>query len=140
MGARLVLYGSLGTFDDVIALELSAFDGDTATSLGRSVVQEKTLKAAADGAAAKVRTLRDEALSKIGAEGRLRILVMDLELRNATSGTPMPAPAPAMSGLGGAAVGSGGARPSRWSSASAAMALPSDTSRTPTPSTTTATW
>ena len=30
MGARLVLYGSLGTFDNVIALELSAFDGDTA--------------------------------------------------------------------------------------------------------------
>lgn len=109
MGARLVIYGSLGTFDDVIALELSAFDGETATSLGRSVVQEKTLKAAADGAAVKVRSLRDEALSKIGTEGRLRVLVMDLELRNATSGTPAPAPAPGMSGLGWAAVGSVGA-------------------------------
>lgn len=110
MGARLVIYGSLGTFDDVIALELSAFDGDTATSLGRSVVQEKTLKAAADGAAVKVRTLRDEALTKIGAEGRLRVLVMDLELRNATTTTTAePAPAPAMSALGWGAVGSVGA-------------------------------
>jgi hypothetical protein len=110
MGARLVIYGSLGTFDDVIALELSAFDGETASSLGRTVVQEKTLKAVADAAAAKARNLRDEALSKTGGEGRLRVLVMDLELRNQATSTPVPTPpAPGMSGLGWAAVGSAGA-------------------------------
>jgi hypothetical protein len=109
MGARLVIYGSLGTFDDVIALELSAFDGETASPLGRSVLQATSLKALSEQAAVKVRSLRDNALAKVGGEGRLRVLVLDLELRNATTPTGTPAePPPPLSPWTMAAMGTGG--------------------------------
>lgn len=108
MGARLVIYGSLGTFDDVIALELSAFDGETASPLGRSVLQATSLKALSEQAAVKVRSLRDDALTKVGGEGRLRVLVLDLELRNATTPTATTEPPPPLSPWTMAAMGTGG--------------------------------
>lgn len=107
MGARLVVFGSVGTFDDELVLELSTFDADTATSLGRTVLSGPTLKALSQEAAARTKAQRDAAMARIGGDAGVRVLVLDFELRNAAA----PAPAPAttveagLSGLQLAGIG-----------------------------------
>ncbi len=107
MGARFVVFGSIGTFDDELVLELSAFDAEAATSVGRSVVRGTSLKAVSALAEEKARAMRSQAIGAVAGTGRVRVLVLDFERRNAAP--PEAARASSMSGwtMGAWAAGAG---------------------------------
>lgn len=117
LGAALVVYGSVGSLGDDVALTLNLFDSTAASSAGRVLVRAPSVGVLADRVPAAV----DDLLARRGpASSRRRVLVLDLATTDAaaagpTSTAPPLAPATAveegeMSWLvvgGGAAAGLG---------------------------------
>lgn len=105
MGAGIVVYGSVGTFGDALTLELSAFDADGASSRGRKVLRATDLGALSDVAVAATRELVG---TSTAGETR-RVLVLDLELRNAAvdNAPANEAPVSMWTITGGSALGLG---------------------------------
>jgi hypothetical protein len=87
LGARLVVFGQLGTLDEELVLTLSLFDAEDARATGRELVRGATVSELGDAAAALVPQMIEAALGSApedtpapeGAE-RPKVLVMDLAL------------------------------------------------------------
>jgi hypothetical protein len=107
MGARLVVFGSLSVFDGAYALELSTFDAETATSLGRNVIQAESLRALSTALEQKAARMRDDAIAKVAPANKVRVLVLDISLGAVSQAEPPPAPPKQVSMLTWAGVGSG---------------------------------
>jgi hypothetical protein len=108
MGARIVVFGSVGTFADDYAVEVSAFDAETASSLGRAVLNGPSLKDVAAEAKERAAGFRDKGIAGLGSEGRLRVLVLDFELRNVAAQTTTTTTTEAsFTGLQWAGIGAG---------------------------------
>ena len=87
MGAQLVVYGKLGTLDDVVILTLNLFDSAQAKAVGRVALKEKSLSALSDRVDGGVKELIAPFTAKLaaspdgagGAGGRVKLLVLDIE-------------------------------------------------------------
>ncbi len=88
MGAQLVVYGKLGTLDDVVILTLNLFDSAQAKAVGRVALKEKSLSALSDRVDGGVKELIAPFTAKLatspdGAGGagaaRMKLLVLDIE-------------------------------------------------------------
>lgn len=116
LGARAVIYGSVGDLGDAKVLTLNIYDSAQGRSGGRAVVRGRTvdeLAAGLDAAVLELMTSWQRDNKQAGGE-RPRLLVMDLDVR-AGSATPAAAePAPSgpsgllVAGAGTAAIGLGG--------------------------------
>lgn len=112
MGAQLVVYGKLGTLDDVVILTLNLFDSASARAVGRVAVKEKSLAALGDRVEPAVLELIAPFTAKMAADGKMKLLVLDLEppeppaLPEAAAAAPAePMSALFWSGIGGLAGG-----------------------------------
>lgn len=79
MGAHLVVYGKLGTLDDVVILTLNLFDSSQAKAVGRVALKEKSLSALVDRVDAGVSELIAPFTAKLPADGKMKLLVLDIE-------------------------------------------------------------
>lgn len=92
MDASQVLHGSLGTLGTDVVLNLSLFDSSRATAVGRVTLKEHNVSALADRVEGGVSSL----LSRLPASsGRVRVLVLDLDVVGAPSSSPAPPSSPA---------------------------------------------
>jgi hypothetical protein len=94
LGARAIIYGSVGTLGDTRILTLSLYDSAQGRSGGREVVKGRTIDELAAGLdAAVVNLIGSWQKANPTAEGeRARLLVMDLDVRSSTNPEPADAP------------------------------------------------
>lgn len=78
MGAKLVVYGKLGSLDDVVVLTLNLFDSSQGRAAGRVVVREPSLKAISDKVDGAVHELVAPFVKDAGG-ARTKLLVLDVE-------------------------------------------------------------
>jgi len=97
MGARLVIFGELGSLDDQLLLTLNLYDANHAKSVARQIVRGPTLTAVADGIDDAIRLLVTPTLATIDAKP-VRLLVMQMRNLRSDTAAVVPPP-PAMSGL-----------------------------------------
>jgi len=86
LDARAVLFGSLGALDDERILQLNLFDSQQATSAGRAVARAPSSRALAAAAEEKTRALVRAFVKERAGGGRVRVLVLDLEVSGAPPG------------------------------------------------------
>jgi hypothetical protein len=99
MGAQLVVYGKLGALGDVIILTLNLFDSSQGKAVGRTVVKEPSLAKVSERVDGAVKELIAPYLAKLGADGKAKLLVLDVEApKGAPEGAPAPPPEPVGSG------------------------------------------
>lgn len=80
MGAQLVVYGKLGTLDDVVILTLNLFDSSQSRAVGRVALKEKSLSALSDRVDGGVKELIAPFTAKLATDGaRVKLLVLDIE-------------------------------------------------------------
>jgi hypothetical protein len=84
LDARAVLFGTLGALDDEFVLQLNLFDSQQASSAGRSVARAPSTRELAAAAEEKTRTLVRAFAQDRRGSGRIRVLVLDLEVTGAT--------------------------------------------------------
>ncbi len=78
MGARLVIFGELGSLDDQLLLTLNLYDANQAKSVSRQIVRGPTLTAVADGIDDAIGLLVAPTLATIDAKP-VRLLVMQIQ-------------------------------------------------------------
>lgn len=90
MGARIVVYGSVGRLGDEMLMTLNLFDSDAARSGGRRVARGKTIGELSAVVEATTMELLEGFLQQntIAAGTRVRLLVLDLELRDVVADAP----------------------------------------------------
>lgn len=106
LGARAIIYGTVGTLGGLNVLTLNVFDSAAGQSGGRVVVRGKDVEELSRGLDAAVAELL--AGWQKGA-GRARVLVMDLDVKGGVPADVGPPPAAAEGGGGGALLWSGAA-------------------------------
>lgn len=116
LGARIVVYGSVGQLGEDTLLTLNLFDSDAASSGGRRVARGKTITELSSVVEATTTELLEGFLKKSGAapDARVRLLVLDLEVRAGVEPPPPPPPPEkgppvlGLAGIGTAVVGAVG--------------------------------
>lgn len=108
LGARLVVYGTIGQLGESVVLNLNLFDSSASSAVGRAAVREPSVDAVANGVAPAVRAMVARFLAEqpVPAGERVKVLVLDLEGNLAAP--PPPPPAPGVSIPGVVALGVGG--------------------------------
>ncbi len=103
MGAQLVVQGTLGTLDDVIVLNLTLFDSSRGQAVGRVALRDKTL----GGLSAQIDDSVHGLLASFTppAEGRARVLVLDITRPTESAPAAESASLPFLGGVTGVSVG-----------------------------------
>lgn len=107
MGARIVVYGSVGRLGQQLVLTLNLFDSEAARSGGRRVAQAVDL----DKLAALVEPTTQELLQAFVQRGglpqstRVRLIVLDLEVQATPVAEPVVPPGPSPLLIGGIGAG-----------------------------------
>jgi hypothetical protein len=112
LGAKVIVYGKLGTLDDVVVLTLDLFDSGAGKAGGRVALQEPTLSAISGRVDGAVHELVEPFVAKLPADGKVKVLVLDIEPpEQATPAGPASSAAPSspvlVPGMVTAGVGAG---------------------------------
>lgn len=94
MGARFIVYGKLGTLDDVVILTLNVFDSEKAQAAGRVVTKEKSLASLADRAEPAALELVASVVAAVPEGTKVRMLVLDIEAPKGSDAAPAAPPRP----------------------------------------------
>lgn len=92
MGARFIVYGKLGTLDDVVILTLNVFDSEKAQAAGRVVAKDKSLAALAERAEPAALELVTNVAAGVAEGAKARVLVLDIEAPKPGEAAPPATP------------------------------------------------